>query len=117
MERLENELSAGNQEVGGAVQEAEQLRRRNTDLDQERRMLEDRLENSKSLAESLRKKGREAEERIGDVLRRLDEAEKGRKEAEDRLVAAGSNSGADNYLKVDDFNFFTQICVEYAFCT
>ena len=67
-------------------------------------MLEDRLENSKTVAESLRKKGREAEDRIGDVMRRLEEAERGRKEAEDRLVAAGSNTGADNYLKVKNAN-------------
>ena len=67
-------------------------------------MLEDRLENSKTVAESLRKKGREAEDRIGDVMRRLEEAERGRKEADDRLVAAGSNTGADNYLKVKNAN-------------
>lgn len=90
----------GADEVDGAVAEAENLRRRNQELEQERRMLEDRLENTKAVADSVKRKGREAEERAEDARRRMEEAEKGRKEAEERLAQTGSNVGADNYLKV-----------------
>lgn len=103
VDNLERALSSGAQEAGGASQEANNLRRRNAELDQERRMLEDRLENSKTLADSLKKKSGEAEERMAELRHRLTEAERGRKESEERLAAAGANAGADSYLK-DELN-------------
>ncbi len=48
----------------------------------------------------MKRKGKEAEEKVAELKRRLAEAEKGRREAEDRLAHAGHNTGADNYLKV-----------------
>jgi len=92
-------LRAGAAEVGGAVAEAESFRLRTSELEQERRMLEDRLENAKAVAENAKRKGKEEEDKVDDLRRRLGEAERGRKEAEERLAHAGSNAGADNYLK------------------
>jgi ribosome-interacting GTPase 1 len=48
----------------------------------------------------MKRKGKETEEKMAELKRRLAEVEKGRKEAEERLAKAGCNTGADNYLKV-----------------
>jgi hypothetical protein len=47
VEVLEQELSRKVEEVGGSSQELDMLRRRLTEMDQERRLLEDRLDNAK----------------------------------------------------------------------
>ena len=75
------------------------LQRQVLELEQERRLLEERLENSKAVSKDARKELAEAEESMAEVSRRLSEAERGRQEAEQRLAQAGSNVGADNYLK------------------
>ncbi len=48
MEVLEQELTKRLEEAGGSSQELETLRKRLTDVDQERRLLEDRLDNAKA---------------------------------------------------------------------
>ncbi len=45
---LEQELTKRLEEAGGSSQELETLRKRLTDVDQERRLLEDRLDNAKA---------------------------------------------------------------------
>ncbi len=47
VEVLEQELTKRLEEAGGSSQELETLRKRLTDVDQERRLLEDRLDNAK----------------------------------------------------------------------
>jgi hypothetical protein len=47
VEVLEQELSRKVEEAGGSSQELDILRRRLTEADQERRLLEDRLDNAK----------------------------------------------------------------------
>ena len=61
---MEAELRAGAAEVGGAVAEAESFRLRTSELEQERRMLEDRLENAKAVAENAKRKGKEEEAKV-----------------------------------------------------
>ena len=61
------------------------------------------LPGMQSVAGDMKRKGKEAEEKMADLKRRLAEAEKGRREAEERLAQAGSNTGADNYLKAGIF--------------
>jgi hypothetical protein len=48
VEVLEQELTKRLEEAGGSSQELETLRKRLTDVDQERRLLEDRLDNAKA---------------------------------------------------------------------
>ena len=48
----------------------------------------------------MKRKNKEGEEKMAELKRRLGEAEKGRREAEERLAQAGHNPGAHNYLKV-----------------
>ena len=57
-------MRADAQEIRGAVAEADSLRQRNGELEQERRMLEDRLENAKTVAENAKRKGQEAEDQV-----------------------------------------------------
>ncbi len=47
MEVLEQELSSKLEEAGGSSQELDSLRKRLAEVDQERRLLEDRLDNAK----------------------------------------------------------------------
>ena len=84
---------------GGKGEEVEGLRRRVAELEQERRLLEDRLAHSKAVAGEARQEVREEVERKEEAVRRLQEAERQRQEAEQRLAQAGNNTGADNYLK------------------
>merc|ERR550519_2999449 len=100
---LSRELS---QSVGASEHvsgELEGLRRRIQELDGEKRMLEDRLENNKMLVMESRKEGQEMEKQLAELRHKLGEAESGRKTAERRLAQAGTNHGADNYLK-DELN-------------
>ena len=84
---------------GGKGEEVEGLRRRVGELEQERRLLEDRLAHSKAVAGEARQEVREEVERREEAVRRQQEAERQRQEAEQRLAQAGANTGADNYLK------------------
>ena len=87
-------------EVDGVMREQNSsLQRQVLELEQERRLLEERLENSKVVSRDVKKEAKELEDSMLEVTRRLSEAERGRQEAEQRLAQAGCNVGADNYLK------------------
>ena len=87
-------------EVDGVMREHNSsLQRQVLELEQERRLLEERLENSKVVSKDVKKEAKELEDSMLEVTRRLSEAERGRQEAEQRLAQAGCNVGADNYLK------------------
>ena len=64
----------------------------------------------------MRRKGRAAEERLAEVHKRLTEAEKGRKEAEDRLAVVGASVPADTYLKVCRYLSDLYICFSFQWC-
>ena len=88
------------EEVDGVMKDQNSsLQRQVLELEQERRLLEERLENSKTVSKEAKKDLAEAEDAMLEVSRRLNEAERGRQEAEQRLAQAGCNVGADNYLK------------------
>ena len=98
-EQLQRELGERSQLDGAATEQNGALQRQLLESEQERRLLEDRLENSKHAAREARSEVKEMENTVTDMTRRLGEAERGRQEAEERLAQAGCNAGADNYLK------------------
>ena len=98
-EQLQRELGERSQIDGAASEQNGALQRQLLESEQERRLLEDRLENSKHAAREARGEMKEMENTVTDMTRRLGEAERGRQEAEERLAQAGCNAGADNYLK------------------
>ena len=99
LETTQRQLREERELRGGKGEEVEGLRRRVGELEQERRLLEDRLAHSKAVAGEARQEVREEVERREEAVRRLQEAERQRQEAEQRLAQAGANTGADNYLK------------------
>ena len=99
IEQLQRQLADRSEADGAAADHSGQLARQLREAEQERQLLEDRLENSKSAAKEARGEVRELETSVSDMTRRLGDAERGRQEAEQRLAQAGCNVGADNYLK------------------
>ena len=99
VEQLQRGLSERSELDGAATEQNGALQRQLLESEQERRLLEDRLENSKQAAREARGEVKELENSVTDMSRRLGEAERGRQEAEERLAQAGCNAGADNYLK------------------
>ena len=99
VEQLQRQMS-DQDEVDSAVQDKNSyLQHKLSQLQQEKQLLEDRLDNSKSVAKEARREVKELENSMSDMTRRLSDAERGRFEAEERLAQAGCNVGADNYLK------------------
>ena len=99
VETLQRNLTEKHQTELAVREELSRVKCLNEDLCQEKRLVEDRLENSKLVSTEARGKVKDIEGQMSDLGRRLDEAECGRKEAEERLAQAGCNVGADNYLK------------------
>ena len=99
VETLQRQLSERSEVDGVMKDQNGYLQRQILDLEQEKKLLEDRLENSKSVAREVKSEIKDMENTMTDLTRRLGEAERGRQEAEQRLAQAGCNVGADNYLK------------------
>ena len=99
MEQARSQLEDRTQVDGAMREQNSSLQRQVLELEQERRLLKERLENSKVVSRDVKKEVKELEDSMLEVTRRLSEAERGRQEAEQRLAQAGCNVGADNYLK------------------
>ena len=99
VEQLQRQLSDRSEVDGVMKDQNSYLQRHILELEQEKKMLEERLENSKSVAKDAKGEVKDLESSMTDLSRRLGEAERGRQEAEQRLAQAGCNVGADNYLK------------------
>ena len=99
MEQARSQLEDRTQVDGAMREQNSSLQRQVLELEQERRLLKERLENSKVVTRDVKKEVKELEDSMLEVTRRLSEAERGRQEAEQRLAQAGCNVGADNYLK------------------
>ena len=99
MEQARSQLEDRSEVDGVMREQSSSLQRQVLELEQERRLLEERLENSKVVSRDVKKEAKELEDSMLEVTRRLSEAERGRQEAEQRLAQAGCNVGADNYLK------------------
>ena len=99
VEQLQKDLQERTYTEQLSKEHLEQLKRKCQDFDQENKLLADRLENSKAVTNDTKSELNEVESQMHGMKRRLIEAEQGRQEAEQRLADAGTNTGADNYLK------------------
>ena len=110
--RIEQELNDRLQQLQGTLNDKNEepnteqffnMKRQIVEVEQERKLLEDRLNNSKIAANEARHELEVVETKMTEMARKVHEAEQGRQEAEQMLAQAGSNLGTDNYLK-DELN-------------
>ena len=99
IEQLQRNLQESKYTETISNNQTEEVKRQLQDLDQENKLLVDGLENSKVVVNDTKMELNEVESQMHVIKRRLTEAEHGRREAEQRLADAGTNTGADNYLK------------------